>query len=184
MIEINTPLTEEKVRNLNAGDQILLSGTIYTARDAAHKRLIELINEEKELPFEIKNSTIYFVGPTPTKPGENFGSGGPTTSGRMDKYSPILLNLGLRGMIGKGYRSEDVKKSIMENKAIYFGAIGGTGALISKSIKSSEIIVFEDLGTEAIRRLQVYKMPLTVIIDSNGNDLYEIGKEKYLKTLK
>ena len=180
MIEIRTPLTEEKINNLKAGDQVLLTGSIYTARDAAHKRLVDLINENKKLPFELKNSIIYFVGPTPTKPGENFGSAGPTTSGRMDKYSPILLDLGLKGMIGKGYRNKEVKKSIIKNKAIYFGAIGGTGAAISKCIKKSEIIAFEDLGPEAIRKLEVEKMLLTVIIDKDGNDLYEIGRKKYL----
>lgn len=180
MIEIRTPLTEEKINNLKAGDQVLLTGSIYTARDAAHKRLVDLINENKKLPFELKNSIIYFVGPTPTKPGENFGSAGPTTSGRMDKYSPILLDLGLKGMIGKGYRNEEVKRSIIKNKAIYFGAIGGTGAAISKCIKKSEIIAFDDLGPEAIRKLEVEKMLLTVIIDKDGNDLYEIGRKKYL----
>ena len=180
MIEIRTPLTEEKIKSLKAGDQVLLTGSIYTARDAAHKRLVDLINENKKLPFELKNNIIYFVGPTPAKPGENFGSAGPTTSGRMDKYSPILLDLGLKGMIGKGYRNKEVKKSIIKNKAIYFGAIGGTGAAISKCIKKSEIIAFDDLGPEAIRKLEVEKMLLTVIIDKDGNDLYEIGRKKYL----
>ena len=177
MIEINTPLTEEKIKDLKARDQILLSGTIYTARDAAHKRLVELIEKGENLPFEIKNSCIYFVGPTPTRPGEKFGSGGPTTSGRMDKYSPVLLDLGLRAMIGKGYRSDEVKKSIVKNNAIYFGAIGGTGAAISKCITKCEIIAFDDLGPEAIRKLEIEKMPLTVIIDSKGNDLYEIARK-------
>ena len=177
MIEINTPLTEEKIKDLKAGDQILLSGTIYTARDAAHKRLVELIEKGGNLPFEIKNSCIYFVGPTPTRPGEKFGSGGPTTSGRMDKYSPVLLDLGLRAMIGKGYRSDEVKKSIVKNRAIYFGAIGGTGAAISKCITKCEIIAFDDLGPEAIRKLEIEKMPLTVIIDSKGNDLYEMARK-------
>ena len=183
MINITTPLTKEKIEDLNAGDQILLSGIIYTGRDAAHKRLIELIEQGEKLPFEIKDSCIYFVGPTPTKPGEVFGSGGPTTSGRMDKYSPILLDLGLKAMIGKGYRSDEVKKSIIKNKAVYLGAIGGTGAAISKAIKACEIIAFEDLGTEAIRKLEVENMALTVIIDSKGNDLYEIGRKKYLETI-
>lgn len=180
MMEIVTPLTKEKTKNLKAGDQILLTGTIYTARDAAHKRLIELIEKNKKLPFNIENSIIYFVGPTPTKPGYNFGSGGPTTSGRMDKYSPILLDLGLKGMIGKGYRNEEVKQSIIKNKAVYFGAIGGTGAAISKCVKKCETIAFEDLGPEAIRRLEVKQMPLTVIIDSEGKDWYEIGRKKYI----
>lgn len=182
MIELETPLTEEKIINLKAGDQILLSGIIYTARDAAHKRLVELIQNNAPLPFEIKNSTIYYVGPTPTKPGENFGSGGPTTSGRMDKYAPVLLDLGLKGMIGKGFRNNQVKDSIIKNKAVYFGAIGGTGALISGCIKESKVIAFDDLGPEAIRKLIVEKMPFTVVIDSNGNDLYEIGRKKYLDT--
>lgn len=183
MIEITTPLTEDKIKNLRAGDQISLSGTVYTARDAAHKRLVEFVEKGEELPFEIKDACIYFVGPTPTKPGQNFGSGGPTTSGRMDKYSPILLDLGLKGMIGKGYRNDEVKRSIIKNNAIYFGAIGGTGAAISRCIKKCEIIAFEDLGPEAIRKLEVEDMQLTVIIDSIGNDLYEIGKRKYLETL-
>ena len=180
MIELKTPLTEEKIKDLKAGDKVLLSGTIYTARDAAHKRIVELIDKNEKLPFDLKDACIYFVGPTPTKPGQKFGSGGPTTSGRMDKYSPILLDLGLKGMIGKGYRDFNVKQSIIKNKGIYFGAIGGTGAIISKCI----IIAFEDLGAEAVRKLEIEKMPLTVIIDSKGNDLYEIGKEEYLKTIK
>ena len=184
MIKITTPLTEEKIKDLKAGDQISLSGTIYTARDAAHKRLVDLIKGGEKIPFKLKDACIYFVGPTPTKPGKNFGSGGPTTSGRMDKYSPILLDLGLKGMIGKGYRNEDVKQSIVKNKAVYFGAIGGTGAAISKCVKKCEIIAFEDLGPEAIRKLEVENMPLTVIIDSEGNDLYEIGRKKYLNTKK
>ena len=180
MIKITTPLTEDKIIKLKAGDQVLLTGTIYTARDAAHKRLVKLIEDKEKLPFEIKNEVIYFVGPTPTKPGEEFGSGGPTTSGRMDKYSPILLDLGLKAMIGKGYRNEEVKEHIVKNRAIYFGAIGGTGANIAKCVKKSEIIAFEDLETEAIRKLEIENMPLTVIIDSKGNDLYEIGRKKYL----
>lgn len=181
MIELTTPLTEEKIIKLRAGDQILLSGMIYTARDAAHKRLVDFIEKGENLPFEIKDGCIYFAGPTPTKPGENFGSAGPTTSGRMDKYSPILLDLGLKAMIGKGYRNDEVKKSIVKNKAVYLGAIGGTGAAISKCIKKCEIIAFEDLGPEAIRKLEVEKMALTVIIDSIGNDLYDVGRQKYLR---
>lgn len=184
MIEIHTPLSQKNIENLKAGDQVLLSGTIYTARDAAHKRIIELIKENKPLPFTLEDATIYFVGPTPTKEGQVFGSGGPTTSGRMDKYSPILLDLGLKGMIGKGYRNQEVKDHIVKNKAIYFGAIGGTGAAISKCVKKSEIIAFDDLGPEAIRKLEVEKMPLTVIIDAKGNDLYEIGRQTYLETIK
>ena len=179
-INLKTPLTEEKATSLKAGDTILLSGTIYTARDAAHKRLIELVNRGEELPFNIKDEIIYYVGPTPAKPGEVIGSAGPTTSYRMDKYAPILLDLGLKGMIGKGARSEEVIEGIKKNKSIYFGAIGGAGALISKCIISSEIVAYEDLGAEAIRKLEVKDMPLTVIIDSEGNNFYEIGREKYL----
>lgn len=177
---ITTPLSKEDVLTLKAGDQILLSGVIYTARDAAHKRLIALLNEGKELPFDVKNQIIYYVGPTPTKPGYIFGSGGPTTSGRMDAYTPHLLSLGLRGMIGKGYRSQDVKKAIIANQSVYFGAVGGAGAYIRQCVESCDIIAFDDLGTEAIRRLVVRDFPLTVIIDSYGNDLYELGKKNYL----
>ncbi|MGL5150346.1 MAG: Fe-S-containing hydro-lyase [Clostridium sp.] len=178
---ISTPLTYDKIKDLKAGDSILLSGKIYTARDAAHKRLCELIENNKELPFDIEDSTIYYVGPSPTKPGDIIGSAGPTTSYRMDSYTPTLMKLGLRGMIGKGKRDDEVIKSITENKAIYFGAIGGAAALIANSITSNKIIAYEDLGAEAIRELVVNDMPLTIIIDSNGNNLYEIGKNEYLK---
>ncbi len=180
MITITTPLTKEKIATLKAGDQVLLTGTIYTARDAAHKRLIQLLDEGKDLPFDIDNQIIYYVGPTPAKPGAIFGSGGPTTSGRMDAYTPRLLSLGLAGMIGKGYRSESVKQSLVENQGVYFGAIGGAGAYISQCVKSCEVIAFDDLGTEAIRRLYVENFPLTVVIDANGHDLYEIGRKEYL----
>lgn len=182
--KIMTPLTEDKVTNLNVGDNVLISGTIYTARDAAHARLIDLINNKQELPIDIKNEVIYYVGPTPAKEGQVIGSAGPTTSYRMDSYTPTLLDLGLRGMIGKGARSQAVIQSIIKNKAIYFGAIGGAGALISKSIIKSEVIAYDDLGAEAIRKLEVKDFPLVVIIDSQGNNLYEIGKEEYLKTIK
>lgn len=178
--KIYLPLTEEQAANLKAGDNVLLSGIIYTARDAAHERLVKLIEEKEKLPIELKDSVIYYVGPTPEKPGEIIGSAGPTTSYRMDKYVPILLDLGLKGMIGKGARSEEVIEGIKKNKSIYFGAIGGAGALISKCIISSEIVAYEDLGAEAIRKLEVKDIPLTVIIDSEGNNLYEIGREKYL----
>lgn len=178
---LHTPFDEEKALSLKCGDRVFLTGTIYTGRDAAHKRLIEMIKNKEELPFEVNNQIIYFVGPTPPKPGQVFGSGGPTTSGRMDAYSPLLLSLGLRGMIGKGYRSQSVKDAIIEYKGVYFGAIGGAGAYISKCIKSCEIIAFDDLGTEAIRKLEVENLPLTVIIDSYGNDLYEIGRKNYLE---
>lgn len=178
-----TPLNDLEINELKCGDSILLTGTIYTARDAAHKRLIELIEKGEELPFDLEGETIYYVGPTPPKPGMVIGSAGPTTSYRMDAYAPKLLDLGLKGMIGKGLRNEEVIESIKKNKAIYFGAIGGAAALIGKSIVKSEVIAYEDLGSEAIRRLEVRDLPLVVIIDSLGNNLYEIGKENYLKTV-
>lgn len=178
-----TPLNDLEISELKCGDSILLTGTIYTARDAAHKRLIELIEKGEELPFDLEGETIYYVGPTPPKPGMVIGSAGPTTSYRMDAYAPKLLDLGLKGMIGKGLRNEEVIESIKKNKAVYFGAIGGAAALIGKSIVKSEVIAYEDLGSEAIRRLEVRDLPLVVIIDSLGNNLYEIGKENYLKTV-
>lgn len=181
MKHITTPFTKEAALSLKAGDQVLLSGTIYTGRDAAHKRLIALIQEGKTLPFDVKDQIIYYVGPTPTKPGEVFGSGGPTTSGRMDAYAPALLALGLRGMIGKGYRQQSVKDAMCENAGVYFGAIGGAGAYIGRCVESCEVIAFEDLGTEAIRRLVVKDFPLTVVIDAYGQDLYEMGRKNYLK---
>lgn len=181
--KIKTPLTEYEVKDLKAGDIVLLSGYIYTARDAAHKRLIETLNMGKQLPFNIENEIIYYVGPTPTKPGNIIGSAGPTTSYRMDSYTPQLLDMGLGGMIGKGTRSKEVIDSIIKNNAIYFAAIGGAAALIGKSIKKSEIIVYEDLGPEAIRRLKVEDMPVIVAIDCKGNDLYKIGPIKYLNSL-
>ena len=184
VIKITTPLTEEKVCALKAGDSILLSGTIYSARDAAHKRLIELINMGKELPFDINGEIIYYVGPSPAKPGEVIGSAGPTTSYRMDPYTPTLLDLGLKGMIGKGSRSEEVIEAIKINKSIYFGAIGGAAALIGKSVTGSKIIAYEDLGAEAIRKIEVKDLPLVVVIDSEGNNLYEIGQEAYINSLK
>lgn len=183
-IRITTPLTEDKLKNLKAGDSVLLSGTLYTARDAAHKRLINLLDEGKELPLKIENEIIYYVGPSPAKPGQVIGSAGPTTSYRMDPYAPRLLNLGLKGMIGKGKRSEEVINAIVRNKAIYFGAIGGAAALIGKSIVKSEIIAYEDLGAEAIRKIEVKDMPLVVIIDSNGTNLYEVGQKNYLNSIK
>lgn len=181
--KIATPLTEDITKTLKAGDSILLSGIIYTARDAAHGRLINLLDEEKDLPLNINSEIIYYVGPTPEKPGEVIGSAGPTTSYRMDSYAPRLLDLGLKGMIGKGARSEEVITAIKRNNAIYFGAIGGAGALISKCIKSSEVIAYDDLGAEAIRKLEVKDMPLVVIIDTEGNNLYEIGKKAYLESI-
>ena len=178
------PLTEDKVKELKAGDSVLLSGVMYTGRDAAHKRLIELLDEGKELPLSIKDEVIYYVGPSPAKPGQVIGSAGPTTSYRMDPYAPRLLDLGLKGMIGKGARNKEVIESIVRNKAIYFGAIGGAAALIGKSIISSEIIAYEDLGAEAIRKIEVKDMPLVVIIDGDGYNLYELGKEEYLRSMK
>lgn len=184
MIRLTTPLTVDKIKQLHAGDEVLLSGVVYTGRDAAHKRLMTLIEEGKELPFPLENQVIFYVGPTPSKPGKIFGSGGPTTSGRMDAFAPTLIKLGLRSMIGKGYRQAEVKKAIVENSGVYFGAIGGAGALMSNCIKKCEIIAFEDLGPEAIRRLEVEEMPLVVIIDSQGNDQYILGREDYLSTCK
>ena len=181
-ISINTPLKEDITKTLKVGDSILLSGVIYSARDAAHGRLVDLLEKDLELPLDIKNQVIYYVGPTPAKEGQVIGAAGPTTSYRMDSYAPKLLDLGLKGMIGKGARNEEVINSIVKNKAIYFGAIGGAGALISKSIIKSEVIAYDDLGAEAIRKMEVKDMPLVVIIDTEGNNLYEIGKEEYLKT--
>lgn len=181
MIKITTPFTSQDALKLKAGDQVLISGVIYTGRDAAHKRLIQLIKDNQPLPFDVKDQIIYYVGPTPAKPGHVFGSGGPTTSGRMDAYAPELLKLGLRGMIGKGYRNDNVKQAIKDYQGIYFGAIGGAGAYISHCIKECEVIAFEDLGTEAIRRLYVEDLPVTVLIDCQGNDLYELGQIQYLK---
>lgn len=180
MISITTPLTKEKIQMLHAGDEVLLSGTIYTGRDAAHKKMISLFQEGRALPFDIENQIIFYVGPTPSKPGQIFGSGGPTTAGRMDVYTPTLLSLGLHGMIGKGYRSAKVKEAICKHLGIYFGAIGGAGAMMSSCITDCKVIAFEELGPEAIRRLEVKDMPLVVVIDSFGNDLYEIGRKAYL----
>ena len=180
MRKITTPLTREITRSLHCGETIHLTGEIYTARDAAHKRLIESVNQGKPLPFQIENAMVYYVGPTPSRPGRAIGSAGPTTSGRMDVYTPALLNLGLKGMIGKGARSPEVIAAMVEHGAVYFGAIGGAGALLARTVKSSEIITYEDLGAEAIRKLTVEEMPLTIIIDSKGNDLYKLGRLKYL----
>jgi fumarate hydratase subunit beta len=182
--KVITPLTEDKVKELKAGDSVLLSGYIYTARDAAHKRLVELLEEGKELPVDIKDQVIYYVGPTPAKPGQPIGSAGPTTSYRMDAYTPALIDRGLKGMIGKGSRGEEVVDSIKNNGAVYFAAIGGAAALTGKCVKSSELIAYEDLGAEAIRRLYVEELPLIVVIDAKGNNYYEIGQREYLNTLK
>ncbi len=183
-VKITTPLTREKVKSLKAGDSCLISGVIYTARDAAHKRLCELVAEGKPLPMDVKDSIIYFVGPTPAKPGQAIGSAGPTTSYRMDAYSPILIQQGQTGMIGKGKRGPEVIEAMKEHGAVYFGAIGGCGALLSQCIKEAEIVAYEDLGAEAIRRLVIEDFPVVVIIDSEGNNLYETGKANYLASVK
>lgn len=178
---VNLPLTDKTVSDLKAGDRVLLNGIMYTGRDAAHKRIAELINKNEELPMDIKNQTIYYVGPCPAKPGQAIGSAGPTTSGRMDAYAPLLMDHGLKGMIGKGLRSKQVVDSIIKNNAVYFAAIGGAGALLAEAIKEAEVIAFPDLGAEAIYRLKVENFPVTVVIDNEGNDLYKIGKEQYKK---
>jgi len=178
---LTTPLSNGDVEQLKAGDIVYISGIIYTARDAAHKRLVDLLAEGKELPFDVNGAVIYFVGPTPPKPGEPIGSAGPTTSYRMDTYSPTLIENGLKGMIGKGKRNQDVKDACKEHKAIYFGATGGAGALLSKRIISSEVIAYPELGPEAIRKLEVKDFPVTVVNDTYGDDLYQRGREKYQK---
>jgi len=178
---ITTPLGDDVIEALKAGEKILISGYIYTARDAAHKRFIDTLNEGNKLPFDIKNQVIYYCGPSPAPPGKVIGACGPTTSSRMDLYAPKLLSLGLKGMIGKGKRSQSVKDAITQYRAIYFGATGGAGALLSKSVVSSEIIAYEELGPEAVRKLGVKDMPLFVINDIYGNDLYETGMLKYKK---
>ena len=178
--KITMPLTAEKTKELHAGDNVLISGVIYTGRDAAHKRLVELIQEGKPLPIDVKDSVIYYVGPAPAKPGQVIGSAGPTTSYRMDAYAPALLDLGLKGMIGKGKRAPEVIESMKKNGAVYFGAIGGAGALLAKCIKKAEIVCYEDLGAEAVRRLEVENLPVVVVIDGQGNNLYEDGRKQYL----
>ena len=179
--KITLPITDEDIKDLKAGDSVLLTGTILTGRDAAHKRLYELIEQDKPLPVDIKGELIYYVGPAPAKPGYAVGPAGPTSSYRMDKYAPSLLDLGLKGMIGKGARNQDVIDSIVKNKCVYFVAIGGAAALIAKSIKSEEMLCYEDLGTEAIRRYTVEDFPCIVAIDSEGNNVYETEPKKYRK---
>ena len=179
---IREPFTSEKFSKLKSGDTVLLTGVIYTARDAAHKRITELLDRGEPVPFEIKDSVIYYVGPTPEKPGMPIGSAGPTTSYRMDAYAPGLLDLGETGMIGKGQRSQEVKDAVLRNGAVYFAAIGGAGALMAQCVKKSEIIAFEDLGAEAVRRLEVEDFPVTVILDSHGGDLYQEGRKAYLES--
>lgn len=182
-MKLTLPLTKDAARQLRAGDSCLLSGVLYTARDAAHKRLCEALDRGEEPPFDLTDATIYFVGPAPAKPGQVIGSAGPTTSYRMDAYSPRLIALGQSGMIGKGKRGDEVIEAMKTYGAVYFGAIGGCGALISKCIKSCEVIAYPDLGPEAIHRLVVEDFPVVVIIDAMGNNLYEQGREAYLKNL-
>ncbi len=176
---LTTPLTSEDTKQLVAGDTVLLNGTIYTARDAAHSRLVKLIEEGKELPFDLEGSVIYFVGPTPPKPGDPIGSAGPTTSYRMDSFSPTMLKNGSKGMIGKGGRSQEVKDACVKYDGIYFGATGGAGALLGKKIKSAEVIAYPELGPEAVRKITVEDFPVTVVNDTQGNDLYEMGRKEY-----
>lgn len=178
-IKLQTPLTKDKVIALKAGDEVLISGTIYTSRDAGHMRLIESIEQNKPLPFDLKDQIIYYVGPAPARPGEIIGSCGPTTSYRMDPLTPPLLDRGLRGMIGKGKRSEEVIKSMKKNTAVYFAAIGGAGALIANAVEAVEIIAYEDLGSEAIHKLTVKDFPCVVVIDTKGEDMYQSEQKKY-----
>ena len=173
---IKAPIDDEIVNSLKAGDYVYITGTIYTARDAAHKRMYEAINNGENIPFELKNNIIYYLGPSPAREGQVIGSAGPTTSSRMDKYTPLLLEHGLKGMIGKGKRSKEVIKSMHKNNAVYFAAIGGAGALLSKCIKKAEVIAYDDLGTEAIRKLEVENLPAIVVIDNQENNMYDIDK--------
>lgn len=178
---ITVPLSNEDACSLRAGDYVYLTGTIYTARDAAHKRMYEALAEGKALPLDMQNNVIYYMGPSPAREGRAIGSAGPTTASRMDKYAPSLLDLGLKGMIGKGKRSQEVKDAIIRNGAVYFAAVGGAGALLSRSITASEVIAYDDLGTEAIRKLTVKDFPVIVVIDAEGNNLYETAIEEYRK---
>ena len=176
---ISVPLDQKTVSALCVGDYVYLTGTVYTARDAAHKRMYETLERGGKLPVDFENSLIYYMGPSPARPGMPIGSAGPTTAGRMDKYTPALLDLGLKGMIGKGKRSQAVKEAVVRNGAVYFAAVGGAGALLSRSILSSEVIAYDDLGTEAVRRLEIKDFPVIVVMDSQGNDLYETAAENY-----
>lgn len=176
---INVPFSAEETSTLQAGDYVYLTGIIYTARDAAHKRMYEALQKGEALPMEMENNVIYYMGPSPAREGRPIGSAGPTTASRMDKYAPALLDLGLMGMIGKGKRSEEVRSAIVRNGAVYFAAVGGAGALLSRSITESEVIAYDDLGTEAIRRLTVKDFPVIVVIDAQGNNLYETAAREY-----
>ena len=178
---IKSPIDKERAKELRAGDYVYLTGTIYTARDAAHKRMDEALERGEELPLEMRNNVIYYMGPSPAREGRPIGSAGPTTASRMDKYAPALLDMGLTGMIGKGKRSEAVKEAIVRNGAVYFAAVGGAGALLAGSIKASEVIAYDDLGTEAVRKLEVENFPVIVVIDSTGQDLYESAIREYCK---
>ena len=177
--KIQAPISNEDANSLRAGDYVYITGTIYTARDAAHKRMYEALEKNQQLPIEMANNIIYYMGPSPAREGRPIGSAGPTTASRMDKYAPKLLDLGLKGMIGKGKRSQAVRDAIVRNGSVYFAAIGGAGAILSKCIKKSEVIAYDDLGTEAIRKLYVEDFPVIVVIDSKGNNLYETAIEKY-----
>ena len=178
---IQVPFSDADAKSLKAGDYVYLTGTIYTARDAAHKRMYEALERGETLPLEMQQNVIYYMGPSPAREGRPIGSAGPTTASRMDKYAPTLLDLGLKGMIGKGKRSEAVKEAMIRNGAVYFAAVGGAGALLSRAITSSEVVAYEDLGTEAIRRLEVKDFPVIVVIDSEGNNLYETAIKEYAK---
>ncbi len=178
---ITVPLTGETAVSLRAGDYVYLTGTIYTARDAAHKRMYEAAAAHGELPVDMRNNVIYYMGPSPAREGKVIGSAGPTTASRMDKYAPTLLDMGLKGMIGKGRRNQAVKEAVIRNGAVYFAAVGGAGALLSRSILASEVIAYDDLGTEAIRKLEVKDFPVIVVMDSAGNDLYETAAAKYCR---
>lgn len=179
--KLTTPLTDDVVMDLKAGDNVLITGTIYTARDAAHKKLVELIDAGKELPVDLHGQIFFYVGPTPPRPGQVIGAAGPTTSGRMDAYAPTVFQQGLKACIGKGSRNQAVKDSLKENKAVYMAAVGGAGALIAKTIKKAEVVAYPELGPEAIRELQVEDFPATVVNDAHGNDLYEEGRKAYAR---
>jgi fumarate hydratase subunit beta len=180
---ITTPLTDEVVRDLRIGDEVLISGAVYQARDAAHKRMVALIEQGEPLPFEIKGAVIYYMGPSPAKPGNVIGSAGPTTSGRMDAYAPLLMEKGLKGMIGKGLRTDAVKQAMVDTTAVYFAATGGAGALLAQRITGNEVIAWPELGAEALARLQVEDFPAIVVGDCHGGDLYEVGRQEYAKSV-